>query len=204
MSFIKFITSKTFFKQLALAIVALVVLIFLVLKWLDSSTNKDEFRVVPNLTGKSINVAQQELDKVDLVMKVQDSANFNPDYPRYSVIEQDPETGTKVKENRKIYLTLNPSGYRKVEVPELKQRTFRQARTTIEAIGFKIGKKTYVDNIAKDVVLQLKHKGKLLEAGEKLPKTTVIDFVLGNGNRPGSSQSTNDSGTNNSDVDSLN
>ena len=55
-----------------------------------------------------------------------------------------------VKKNRKIYLTLNPSGYRKVLVPDLKERTFRQAKPTLEALGFKIGKLTYIDNIAKD------------------------------------------------------
>ena len=188
MSFVKFLISKSFFKQVALAIVATVVLVFLVLKWLDISTNNGEFKHVPNLTGKSVSVAQMALDEEDLVLVVQDSANFNPNYPRYSVIEQDPKPETKVKENRKIYLTLNPSGYRKISVPALKQKTFRQAKPTIEALGFKVGKKTYIDNIAEDVVLGLEYKGKPLETGKKLPKTAVIDFILGNGKRPGSSQ----------------
>ena len=188
MSFVKFLISKSFFKQVALAIVATVVLVFLVLKWLDISTNNGEFKHVPNLTGKSVSVAKMALDEEGLVLVVQDSANFNPNYPRYSVIEQDPKPDTKVKENRKIYLTLNPSGYRKISVPELKQKTFRQAKPTIEALGFKVGKKIYIDNIAEDVVLGLEYKGKPLEAGKKLPKTAVIDFILGNGKRSGSSQ----------------
>lgn len=195
MSFFKFITSKTFFIQLALAVVAVVILVFLVLMWLDSSTNKGEFVMVPELKGKSINTSKIELENKDLVMVIQDSANFNPDYPRFSVIEQDPVANAKVKENRKIYITLNPSGYRKIEVPDLIQRTYRQAKPSIEAIGFKAGKKRYIDNIGKDVVLGLEYKGKPLEAGTKLPKTAVIDFVLGNGNRPGSApnnESTND------------
>ncbi len=189
MSFIKFLLSKTFFKQLGLAVIALLVLVFLVLKWLDISTNNGEFKKVPNLTGKSVSVAKMALDDEDLVLVVQDSANFNPNYPQYSVIEQDPKPNTKVKENRKIYLTLNPSGYRKIVVPRLKQKTFRQAKPTIEALGFKVGKKTYIDNIAEDVVLGLEYKGKALEAGTKLPKTAVIDFVLGNGYRSGTEQS---------------
>jgi beta-lactam-binding protein with PASTA domain len=194
MSFIKFITSKTFFIQLALAIVAIVVIVFITLQWISSSTNQGEFKIVPELTGKSINTAKIELENQDLVMVIQDSANFNPDYPRFSVIEQDPVAKSKVKENRKIYLTLNPSGYRKVEIPDLIQRTFRQAKPSIEAIGFKVGKKRYVDNIGKDVVLGLEYKGKPLEAGTKLPKTAVIDFVLGNGNRPGSVSNGDDTG----------
>lgn len=184
MSIIKFLVSKTFFKQLALAIVAIVVLCFIMLKWLNVSTNHGEFETVPDLKGKSINVAEIELGENNLVMEIQDSANFNPNYPKFSVIEQEPQSGKQVKENRKIYLTLNPSGYRKIEVPDLKERTYRQAKPTLEALGFKVGKLTYENNIAEDMVLRMTHKGKTIEPSDKLEKTSVIDLVLGNGNRP--------------------
>ncbi|WP_290698506.1 PASTA domain-containing protein [Lacinutrix sp.] len=184
MSIIKFITSKTFFKQLGIAIIALVVLCFIIFKWLNYTTNHGDFETVPNLTGKSIDVAKIELDDNNLVMEIQDSANFNPSYPKYSVIEQDPPAGEDVKENRKIYLTLNPSGYRKIPVPNIINRTFRQARPTLESLEFEIGKKTYVDNIGKDEVLSLRYEGKSLKPGTLLPKHSKIDIVLGNGNRP--------------------
>jgi len=184
MSIIKFLTSKVFLKQILLSIVALIVLCFLILKWLNASTNHGEFETVPDLTGKSINIAELELNEKNLVMQIQDSANFNPDYPKFSVIEQEPPAGSKVKEDRKIYITLNPSGYRKVEVINLKEQTFRQAKPTLEALGFKVGEITYEDNIGKDLVLKMAHKGKTIQPGDKLPKTSVIDLVLGNGNRP--------------------
>ncbi|MEM9679810.1 MAG: PASTA domain-containing protein [Bacteroidota bacterium] len=184
MSLIKFLTSKTFLKQIVLAIVALVVLCFFLLKWLNATTNHNEFVVVPDLKGKSLETVSIELEDNDLVMEIQDSANYNPNYPRYSVIDQDPAAGSQVKENRKIYLTLNPSGYRKVSVPNLEQRTLRQAKPTLEALGFKVGELTYVDNIGKDVVLSISHKGKKINAGTKLPLTSTIDLVLGNGKRP--------------------
>ena len=157
MSIIKFLTSKTFLKQLVLAVFALVVLCFIMLKWLNVTTNHGDFETVPELKGKSISVAELELKDNNLVMKIQDSANYNPDYPKFSVIEQEPPAGEKVKEDRKIYITLNPSGYRKI---------------------------TYVDNIGKGMVLKLTHKRKALKAGDKLARTSVIDLVLGNGKRP--------------------
>lgn len=184
MSLVKFLTSKTFFKQLALAVVAIVVFSFLLLKWLDITTNNGDFVTVPDLKGKSLETVKIELDDLDLVMQVQDSSNFNPNYPKYSVIQQDPIAGKNVKENRKIYLTLNPSGYRKVELPDVIRSTFRQAKPTLEALGFQVGEKTYIDNIGKDVVLGMKHNGKTINSGVKLPYTTKIDLVLGNGNRP--------------------
>ncbi|NJX16570.1 PASTA domain-containing protein [Tamlana crocina] len=185
MSALKFLTSKAFLKQIVLAIVALAVLCFIILKWLNISTNHGTFETVPDLRGKSIEVAKMELEQNNLEMKIQDSANYNPDYPKYSVIDQDPKVGDKVKENRKIYITLNPSGYRKIRIPDgLIDKTFRQVKPTLEALGFKVGNITYEDNIAKDMVLKLSHKGDLIHAGDKLPKTSVIDLVLGNGNRP--------------------
>ncbi|WP_299124117.1 PASTA domain-containing protein [uncultured Winogradskyella sp.] len=183
MSIVKFLTSKVFFKQLALAIVAVVVLCFIMLKWLNVTTNHGEFVVVPDLKGKSIETAKIELKDNDLTMKIQDSANFNPDYPKYSVIEQNPVAGSQVKENRKIYLILNPSDYRKVEVPNILKRTFRQAKPQLQALEFKVGEITYIDNIGKDVVLGMKHKGETLKPGMLLPLTSTIDLVLGNGKR---------------------
>ena len=182
MSFISFLKSKVFFLQLVLAIVALAVIIFLTMQYLDSTTNHGEFITVPDLTGKSLTTVDAELNQKELTMEIQDSANFNPEYPKYSVIEQYPLVGTQVKKNRKIYLTLNPSGYRKVEIPSVVRRTFRQAKPTLETLGFVIGKITYVDDIGKDEVIEIKHKGKTLEAGDLLPLTSKIDVVLGNGN----------------------
>src|SRR5690606_27255897 len=128
--------SKVFLKQLAMALLAIIVICFIILKWLNITTNHGSFVEVPDLTGKSVETVQIELNDKDLQMEIQDSANFNPKYPKYSVIEQYPLAGTQVKEDRKIYLTLNPSGYRKVEVPNVIHRTFRQAKPTLEALGF--------------------------------------------------------------------
>ncbi|AUP80451.1 PASTA domain-containing protein [Flavivirga eckloniae] len=184
MNLIKFLTSKTFLKQIVLALVAVVVLCFIMLKWLKVSTNHGDFETVPDLTGKSISVADIELKQNNLVLQIQDSANYNPKYPKFSVIEQEPPAGTKVKENRKIYLTLNRSGYRKIAVPDLREQTFRQAKPMLEALGFQIGKITYENNIGKDLVLKMRHKGKSIKKGDKLAKTSKIDLVLGNGKRP--------------------
>ncbi len=192
MSIIKFLKSKVFFKQILIAIGAIVILSFIMLTWLNISTHHGDFETVPELKGKSVNVAEIELDENNLIMQVQDSANYNPDYPKYSVIDQDPKAGAKVKEGRKIYITVNPSGYRKIGVPDLRERTFRQAKPTLEALGFKVGKVSYIDNIAKDLVLKMTFKGEELQPGDKLPKTSAIDFVLGNGNRPGEETSDED------------
>ncbi len=186
MSLFSFLKSKVFLRQLAIAFIAIVIISFLMLRWLNYTTNHGDFRTVPNLKGKSLEVAEMELEENDLVLQVQDSANFNPKYPRFSVIDQEPVAETQVKENRKIYVTLNPSGYRKIAVPNLRERTFRQAKPMLEALGFQVGKTIYIDNIGKDVVLGMEYNGKPIKSGELLSKTATIDLVLGNGNTPNS------------------
>jgi len=183
MSLLKFLTSKIFLKQIGLAVAALIVLSFLLLQWLKVNTNHGEFIQVPELQGKTLNVAEITLKDKKLQLKIQDSANYNPNYPKYSVIEQYPLAGAQVKENRKIYVTVNPSGYRKVALPNIVRRTFRQAKPTLEALGFEVGNISYKDDIGKDEVLEMKFEGKSIKDGELLPITSKIDLVLGNGNR---------------------
>mgnify|MGYP003634938936 FL=1 len=178
MTFFQFVFSKAFLKQLLLAIVALLVLAFLILWWLRISTNHKETIEVPNLAKLSLDKVEETLDEMDLRYEILDSANYNPDYPKYSVIEQIPKPGKFVKEDRKLYLTLNPSGYRKIEVPDVLGRTRRQAEPTLLAMGFKIGKISYRPHIS-DNVLEMRYKGEKLEVGTPLQKTSVIDLIVG-------------------------
>lgn len=181
MGFFKFLFSKAFLMQLLLAVLVLVVLGFGVVFWLNSSTNHDQRIAVPDLSKMTLGLVEQELNNADLRYVVIDSSNFNPDFPKYSVIEQNPAPGKFVKEDRKIYLVLNPSGYREITLPQLVGRTQRQVEPTLLALGFKIGKIDLRDHISEDEVLELRHNGQTLKEGDALRKMSVIDLVVGNG-----------------------
>lgn len=181
MSFFGFVFSKAFVKQLVFAVIIVILLAILILYWLKFTTNHDERINVPDLAKMTLDEAESKLDEYDLRLEILDSANYNPDYPKYSVIEQIPEAGKEVKENRKIYITLNPSGYRKVEIPPLLVgKTRRQVEPTLRSLGFEIGKITFKPDIS-DNVLEMRHKGKKLEPGTELQITSVIDLVVGDG-----------------------
>lgn len=181
MTFIKFLFTKVFLKQLSIAIIALLGLAFVILFWLKFTTNHDQKIEVPSLAKMSLDTAENKLNEIDLRFEVIDSSNYNPNFPKYSVIEQIPKAGEFVKENRKIYLTLNRSGYVYLKIPEVVGKTRRQAEPTLISMGFEIGRITYKSYIALDEVLELSYKGKKLKAGEKIQKTSVIDLVLGDG-----------------------
>lgn len=183
MNLIKFLFSKSFLRQLLLAVIALVVFSFLALKWLKYYTNHNNFVVVPNVVGQALNEAQLTLETLDLRIQVQDSSNYNPKYPAGAVIEQEPLADSKVKADRKIYVILNPSDYQKIKIPNVIRKTMRQAKPTLEALGFRVGQLIYVDDIGKDEVIALRHKGQTINPGDALRKTSTIDLVVGNGNR---------------------
>ena len=123
----------------------------------------------------------QIIKKTKLRYEVIDSSFFNPDFEKKSVIEQIPQPSQKVKKNRKIYLTINPSGYGNVVLPNLIQLTKRNAESTLSALELEIGEISYEDNIGKDMVLKVLYMDTEINAGHIIPKKSKIDFVLGNG-----------------------
>ena len=183
-SFIAFLRSRVFLINLGLALVAGIVIVILTLQWLKSSTHHGEFVEVPDLSKLSVMEMRETLEASGLRYEVLDSANFDPNYPRFSIIEQDPPAGNKVKTNRKIYVTVNPSGYKKVTIPQIIQVTQRNATAMLRAVGLEVERVTYIDQLGKDMVYYIRHKGKQVKPGDKLPKTSGIELVCGNGTIP--------------------
>ena len=182
MSLGQFVFSKKFLVQLAIAGVFAIAFFFVISKWLNVTTNHGQKIEVPNLAKLSLNEVETTLDELNLTYVILDSASFNPNYPKKSVIDQTPEAGDFVKEKRKIYLTLNPSGYRNVEIPDLFGKTKRQVTSQLLAIGFRVDTTyIYVPDIAKDVVRGIRHGSTDLKAGDALPKNSLLKLKLGDG-----------------------
>ena len=181
MSVIKYLFSKSFLKtSFRIIITALLFFLILVL-FLRINTRHGDFIVVPDLIGKNIQEFESELNELDLQYIISDSGNYNPDFKINSVWDQLPKANSKVKQGRKIYLTLNASDYEMIEIPKITRITVRQARKTIESLGFVFGEIEYVDDIARGEVISISHEGNELNEGDLLKRTSVIDFKLGNG-----------------------
>ena len=181
MSLRKFLTSKVFFIQLAIAVVLVVVIAFVMMKWLSFTTNHGEEITVPDLSKLSVEVAEEKLDALDLEYVLLDTTEYQKGYPKFSVVKQDPVAGSKVKEGRKIYIKVNSDAYRDIIMPDLIEQTLRQAEPTLKALGLELGEKTYKPYLGKDMVLEMRYKGRKLKAGDKIPKASKIDLVLGDG-----------------------
>jgi beta-lactam-binding protein with PASTA domain len=181
MLLLRYLKSKIFLRTIITLLVSAVIGIFLLKMVLKIATHHDQKIIVPSLAKMSLEETDKVLNNINLTFVVIDSASFNPDYPPHSVIDQDPESGDFVKKHRKIYLTINPSNYRKIGVPDIFGKTKRQVETHLKSIGFRIGEYYYIPDLGKNVVRKLRYKGKDLKLGDLIPKNSEIDLVLGDG-----------------------
>jgi beta-lactam-binding protein with PASTA domain len=157
--------------------------VFIIFFGLGFITQHNNYVKVPRLFGLDISKAVQSAKSKSLSIIILDSAKFNPNYPPLTVLDQFPDYDKQVKKGRKIYLTLNPVGYKKMKVPNIIQITLRNAETLLNAVGFEVGELIYKDNIGKDMVLEIRHEGKKINPGHSLQQRKKIDLVLGNGKK---------------------
>lgn len=176
-----FITSKTFFANLALAAIFFIVVFWLIGKGLNLLTHQSERIEVPDLSNLHIEEAHRLLEQLNLTYEVIDSAEFDATKPFGGVIDQFPKPGAEVKSDRVILLTINPFVTRKIEVPEIIEKTLRRAMYDIESRGFLVGTLTYIPDIGKDVVLGIQVAGRDVQPGEKFEKGTVLNLTIGAG-----------------------
>lgn len=179
-SFIQFLKTKYFWIHFGLAIVLTIVTLWLTLRILDIYTLHGQSLVVPDFKGKYITELEDFADDFDVRYEVIDSI-YDANLKKGTVIMQDPASGTMVKDDRKIYLTVVAQRPEQVEMPDLIDLTLRQATAMLETYGLRIGKLTYVPDIAENTVLRQKYDGKVIEEGDKIEKGSKIDLVLGQG-----------------------
>ena len=167
--------------QVCLALFLLFASIYAVLLSLDGFTRHGEFIVVPDLEHVSLSKAQELLEKSHLRYEVRDSTAYNNEYPPYTVMKQTPEANEKVKKDRKIYLSINPTNFRKIDLPNIIRRPIKEVRPNLASLNIKIGRVTYVNDISKDAVLRAFYKGKEIKPGDKILENSSIDLECGNG-----------------------
>jgi beta-lactam-binding protein with PASTA domain len=177
----EFLTSRIFLVQCLIAVAIFFALGFIFMHWLTFTTGHGNEIAVPNLAKLTEEQVEDKVDELGLDYVLLDSVDFRKDFPKYAVVEQDPLPGEKVKKGRKIYIKINSAGYRSVKVPDLIEKTFRQAEPTLKAFGLEVGSITYVPYLGKDMVLEMKMDGKKLKPGQKVLKSSKIDLVLGDG-----------------------
>ena len=177
--FLSYLKTKSFRNNLLAAIFTVLAILFIAFYSLRYYTKHGQGLSVPQLKGMQITQAVDKLESLGLRYEV-DSV-YIMDQPPGMVIDQDPDAYTFVKDNRTIYLTINTSQAPNVKFPDIEFKSLREAQSVLEGFGLKVGDTTYKADVSRDVVLEASYGGRVIKAGEILPKASRIDLVLGNG-----------------------
>lgn len=176
---------KTFLdllKNLIIAIALVAGLVYgffnLYLPW---STNQGETITVPNLEGMNIEEVQEFLEKRSLKYEVEPDSGYSAKYPPLAVLKQFPLPHSKVKENRKLYLTLNNNTPPTVRIPDLGGRSLKNALLELKSRELYLGELTYISGQHFNTIAKLYHNGRLLQEKDSVPKGSKIDIVANNG-----------------------
>ncbi len=174
-----YLKSRQFRVNVLLAVGVVVVVFMAIIFGLSIYTRHGTGVPVPQLKGLQADKAISILKDQGFDVKI-DSVYVLDKTPG-SVIEQDPDPGTNVKENRTIYLTVVTQLAPPIKMPDLEPYTYREAIATLANYGLKVGDTTYRSDIARDRILEMRFGGQPIKAGTQIPKGSRIDLVLGNG-----------------------
>ncbi len=164
-----------------IGVIGVMLVLFFFYIYLPFNTNHGETLTVPDVRG----VAYEDLDKFlgerQLRYEVTEDSGFSAELPPLSVLRQLPMPNAKVKEDRKIYVTLNAEKPPLVRMPKLVGGSVKNAQLILKTYDLRLGKIDYQPDIALNYVLDQKLDGRKVLEGERIPKGSSIDLVAGDG-----------------------
>lgn len=177
--FVKMIKNPIVLNLFLIAVVACFVM-YGTLHWLDSYTRHNEAVVVPDVKGLKLEDAGQFIENAGLRYSVIDSV-FSKEVVPGSIVELVPNAGSKVKEGRIVFVTINAMTSQMATIPEVEDLSFRQAYALLKSRGFDQIETRYVHGNFKDLAIAVEHDGRILRKGEYVPLTAALTLIVSNG-----------------------
>ncbi len=182
-------TLSSFFKKIFSPLVignclgvvcAAALLVFAALQFLQCYTDHGDSVIVPNIRGQRLDVVERKLEAIGLKCEVVDTGYVDT-YVGDVVLEQSVTPGEHVKPGRVIELTVNAASARAIALPALADNcSRREAEAKLRALGFK-SLRLELTQGDKDWVYSVKVNGQPAQPGMRVPVTTLITLVIGNG-----------------------
>jgi len=177
---LKYFWSKEFFYSLLGLIVfgfLAYLLIFFVI--LPSYTRHGESVLVPDVGNLPELEALEVLNEADLRYEIKDSV-YEPGYDSRVILDQYPAPLSRVKPDRKIFLTITKLEAPMVQVPVLKGQQFIRAKEMLRSRKLVLGEKILLPkpNAFNNEVEGMQYQGKPIKPGAKVPQGSIVDLVV--------------------------
>lgn len=177
---IDFFKRHKIFGNILLIILTGCLLLWLTFFILKIYTHHGEKEAVPDVRGLSEEMAAQLLEGRNMQYGIVDSV-YRRDAPKGCVVDQYPAAGALVKQDRRIYLTINAKSTQMIPLPAAKDMSLRQAKAQLEGAEFVIEKVTIQPSEYKDLVLDVYCEGRDVNEGDRLPIGSKLDVWVGSG-----------------------
>lgn len=153
--------------------------------YLPGYTNHGQEIEVPVLDNLSVQEAQEILNDKNLRLEIQDTT-YNSRFKPNRVTRQEPPAGSNVKQERRIYVSVNTSNVPTIKVTEKMYAQFKNKgldiiKSKIIENGFDVGNKIYECGPYPDYVIGVMCKGDTLRPGVQLPIHSKIDLIIWDG-----------------------
>jgi len=135
--------------------------------------------VIPNIVGKSLYEAVEELSNMGCGLK-KESEEFNRTLPAGVIIRQDPPAGMKVKEGKVVKVSVSKGG-ETVYVPNLVGQTVRSADISLKNSTLVMGGVSKKYSVVSDRGIVLSQD---VEAGSAVDKYSVVNVAVSEGSPP--------------------
>ncbi len=157
-----------------------IVLPFIVLSWLDSYTLHGQTIDVPDISGLQLDEATDVLRKSKLDFEIVDY-KYVKGAKENQVLEIRPAAGSKVKEGRKIELTMSSEHEPMQKIPDIIDNcSLREAVARLRAAGFNLTSHIEVPG-EKDWVYSLMLGNDTLRNGMQIPVGSTVTLLIGSG-----------------------
>lgn len=166
------------FRNLLTAVLIVAVLVVGSMILLNVLTQHNRELSVPDFSNMSLAEAEVSAQQAGVRIDVTDSV-FVRKMRKGAVYRQNPAPGVKVKNGRRIMLTINAVNAKKVTMPDLVGYSMRQAKAELLSRGLVLGRLIYVQDIATNNVLRQLYDNHEIAPGVLVESESVIDLVVG-------------------------
>jgi beta-lactam-binding protein with PASTA domain len=181
--FIKAKSLKDVFLHLVIMLALFVgAVVFFFYGYLPFTTNHGETIEVPSMIGKTLPEIETMLSAHHLRYQVNDSS-YVPNVKPFTILSQHPTQGSKVKKNRKIYLSVSAPNPPKIKIPELLDLSLKSAEISLKGSGLVLGQVKTVPSPYHNLVVNQSINGKTVKAGDYIAKGTKVDISVGDGSK---------------------
>lgn len=165
--------------NLVIAGVLGIIIVLGTLFWLNKYTRNGDEIEVPNLTGANIDEAAILAHAQDMNLVVIDSI-YDTGRPFGTIIDQTPKPCTMAKRDRTIYVVINEGKLRQVAVPDVIDKSVREATKKLRDKRFVVDEEIkYMPAEFDNLVLDIEYKGEPIAPGTVLKEGSTLMLVVG-------------------------